>query len=275
MPSSRTAFAVRGRRRRRRRTAAAACRAVGRRAATGQQEQCHGHCAPPDRRLPHDRRPLRRAGPRCGPVILSTGRVADRFSRGGRPTVRGSGQDGGMTAPGHGAERPQQVVVVGPDGQPVGALPMPQSPTRTVGRVDRRHGRAAGQGHADRHDDQAAAGGGPGRAAGRRQPQPAARHPRGVDPRARGGPRPRAARRAGADHAAVHRGRAPSDAELRIAQAQLVGWLEGVFHGIQTALFAQQMAARAQLEEVRRQALPGGGPQADPSRRPVPVAPVP
>ena len=53
----------------------------------------------------------------------------------------------------------------------------------------------------------------------------------------------------------------PSDAELRIAQAQLVGWLEGVFHGIQTALFAQQMAARAQLEEMRRKALPGGAPQ--------------
>jgi len=51
---------------------------------------------------------------------------------------------------------------------------------------------------------------------------------------------------------------APSDAELRIAQAQLVGWLEGLFHGIQTALFAQQMAARAQLEQMRR-ALPGGG----------------
>ena len=50
----------------------------------------------------------------------------------------------------------------------------------------------------------------------------------------------------------------PSDAELRIAQAQLVGWLEGVFHGIQTALFAQQMAARAQLEEMRRRALPAG-----------------
>src|SRR5437868_7974836 len=49
----------------------------------------------------------------------------------------------------------------------------------------------------------------------------------------------------------------PSDAELRIAQAQLVGWLEGLFHGIQTALFAQQMAARAQLEEMRRRALPG------------------
>jgi hypothetical protein len=50
----------------------------------------------------------------------------------------------------------------------------------------------------------------------------------------------------------------PSDAELRIAQAQLVGWLEGLFHGIQTALFAQQMAARAQLEEMRRRALPMG-----------------
>jgi hypothetical protein len=49
----------------------------------------------------------------------------------------------------------------------------------------------------------------------------------------------------------------PSDAELRIAQAQLVGWLEGLFHGIQTALFAQQMAARAQLEQIRR-ALPPG-----------------
>ncbi|ASO17815.1 hypothetical protein FHR81_003999 [Actinoalloteichus hoggarensis] len=50
----------------------------------------------------------------------------------------------------------------------------------------------------------------------------------------------------------------PSEAELRIAQAQLVGWLEGLFHGIQTALFAQQMAARAQLEQMRRGALPPG-----------------
>ncbi|WP_269453222.1 bacterial proteasome activator family protein [Yinghuangia sp. ASG 101] len=49
----------------------------------------------------------------------------------------------------------------------------------------------------------------------------------------------------------------PTEAELRIAQAQLVGWLEGLFHGIQTALFAQQMAARAQLETMRR-ALPPG-----------------
>jgi Protein of unknown function (DUF2587) len=53
----------------------------------------------------------------------------------------------------------------------------------------------------------------------------------------------------------------PSDDELRIAQAQLVGWLEGLFHGIQTALFAQQMAARAQLEQMRR-ALPPGARQA-------------
>ena len=60
----------------------------------------------------------------------------------------------------------------------------------------------------------------------------------------------------------------PSDAELRIAQAQLVGWLEGVFHGIQTAVFAQQMAARAQLEELRRRALPGGASQQQPDLRP-------
>jgi hypothetical protein len=49
----------------------------------------------------------------------------------------------------------------------------------------------------------------------------------------------------------------PSDAELRIAQAQLVGWLEGLFHGIQTAIYAQQMAARAQLEQMRRGLPPG------------------
>ncbi|OQD53296.1 bacterial proteasome activator family protein [Streptomyces phaeoluteigriseus] len=53
----------------------------------------------------------------------------------------------------------------------------------------------------------------------------------------------------------------PSDAELRIAQAQLVGWLEGLFHGIQTTLFAQQMAARAQLEQMRRALPPGVGGQ--------------
>jgi len=66
------------------------------------------------------------------------------------------------------------------------------------------------------------------------------------------------------DEAAV-----PSEAELRVAQAQLVGWLEGLFHGIQATLLAQQMAARAQLEEMRQRGLPpgpgaGDGPPARP-----------
>ncbi len=55
-------------------------------------------------------------------------------------------------------------------------------------------------------------------------------------------------------------GEVPSDAELRIAQAQLVGWLEGLFHGIQTALVAQQMAAQAQLQQMRRGLPPGAAP---------------
>jgi proteasome activator-like protein len=62
----------------------------------------------------------------------------------------------------------------------------------------------------------------------------------------------------------------PSEAELRIAQAQLVGWLEGLFHGIQTTLFAQQMAARAQLEQMRRALPPGvmpGGEEGQPQPR--------
>jgi len=54
---------------------------------------------------------------------------------------------------------------------------------------------------------------------------------------------------------------APSEAELRVAKAQLVGWLEGLFHGIQATLFAQQMAARQQLDEMRRRLPPGTGPQ--------------
>jgi hypothetical protein len=53
----------------------------------------------------------------------------------------------------------------------------------------------------------------------------------------------------------------PSESEIRVAQAQLVGWLEGLFHGIQAAMFAQQAAARAQFEELRRRGLPGGQPQ--------------
>jgi Protein of unknown function (DUF2587) len=61
-------------------------------------------------------------------------------------------------------------------------------------------------------------------------------------------------------------GQTPSNSELRIAQAQLVGWLEGLFHGIQAALMAQQMAARAQLDQMRQNSLPEGGP--GPSMRP-------
>ena len=47
----------------------------------------------------------------------------------------------------------------------------------------------------------------------------------------------------------------PSESELRVVQAQLVGWLEGLFHGIQAAMFSQQAAARAQFEELRRRGL--------------------
>lgn len=68
----------------------------------------------------------------------------------------------------------------------------------------------------------------------------------------------------------------PTDAELRIAQAQLVGWLEGLFHGIQTALVAQQMAAQAQLQQMRQlppgMTPPGGG---MPGRGPQPGSPRP
>ncbi len=63
---------------------------------------------------------------------------------------------------------------------------------------------------------------------------------------------------------------APSEAELRVAQAQLVGWLEGLFHGIQTAIVAQQMAAQQQLQQMRL-ALPGGRP----GKAPTPGQPQP
>lgn len=60
----------------------------------------------------------------------------------------------------------------------------------------------------------------------------------------------------------------PTEVELRVAQAQLVGWLEGLFHGIQATLFAQQMAARQQLENMRQQIGPGGHPAGPPEDRP-------
>lgn len=58
----------------------------------------------------------------------------------------------------------------------------------------------------------------------------------------------------------------PSDAELRVAHAQLVGWLEGLFHGIQTALMAQQMAAQAQLKQMQHALPPGAGGPAEPDQ---------
>lgn len=68
---------------------------------------------------------------------------------------------------------------------------------------------------------------------------------------------------------------APSDAELRIAQAQLVGWLEGLFHGIQAALFAQQMVAQQQLETMRRALPPGAaGQESGPGQHPSPGMPT-
>jgi Protein of unknown function (DUF2587) len=58
----------------------------------------------------------------------------------------------------------------------------------------------------------------------------------------------------------------PTESEIRVAQAQLVGWLEGLFHGIQAAVWAQQMQARIQLEEVRRRGLPPGAPMPSPDQ---------
>ena len=170
-----------------------------------------------------------------------------------------------MSTPGN--EHPQQVVVVGPDGRPVGTMPLQQGAT----------------------DDD---GGGAALAEMVEQPAKVMRIGTMIKQlleEVRAAPLDDASRQRLRDiHASsireLEQGLAPelrdeleritlpfgedatpSDAELRIAQAQLVGWLEGVFHGIQTALFAQQMAARAQLEEMRRRALPGGhGPAPQP-----------
>ena len=169
-----------------------------------------------------------------------------------------------MTAPGTGPaagdRQLQQVVVVGPDGQPVGAVPMPS----------------------DGGDD----GGGGGLGDLVEQPAKVMRIGTMIKQlleEVRAAPLDDASRNRLRDiHASsireLEQGLAPelreeleritlpfnedetpSDAELRIAQAQLVGWLEGLFHGIQTALFAQQMAARAQLEQMRRALPPGSG----------------
>ena len=179
-----------------------------------------------------------------------------------------------MTAPDNGSGRSQQVVVVGPDGRPVGTMPM-------------QDGAASG----------GPGGGDVGGSVNDMVEQPAKVMRIGTMIKqlleeVRAAPLDDASRNRLRDiHASSIReleqglapelreeleritlpfseGETPSDAELRIAQAQLVGWLEGVFHGIQTALFAQQMAARAQLEEMRRRALPGG--QSSPAPGPHP-----
>jgi hypothetical protein len=172
-----------------------------------------------------------------------------------------------MTAPGNDNERPQQIVVVGPDGRPVGTMPMGGD------------GAAAGPEGTPSVSDMV------------EEPAKVMRIGTMIKQlleEVRAAPLDDASRNRLRDiHAASIReleeglspdlreeleritlpfseNATPSDAELRIAQAQLVGWLEGVFHGIQTALFAQQMAARAQLEEMRRRALPGGAQQMPP-----------
>jgi hypothetical protein len=166
-----------------------------------------------------------------------------------------------MTAPGTGNERAQQVVVVGPDGRPVGTMPMPQV-------VDQEPD-DDGQLNVSEMVEQPA------------KVMRIGTMIKQLLEEVRAAPLDEASRQRLRDiHQSsireLEQGLAPelrdeleritlpfsedaipSDAELRVAQAQLVGWLEGVFHGIQTALFAQQMAARAQLEEMRRRALPG------------------
>jgi hypothetical protein len=175
-----------------------------------------------------------------------------------------------MTAPSNGSDHPQHVVVVGPDGRPVGTMPVPSGSGED--------GDQDGGGVTDLVE----------------QPAKVMRIGTMIKQlleEVRAAPLDDASRQRLRDiHASSIRelesglspelrdeleritlpfteDSTPSDAELRIAQAQLVGWLEGVFHGIQTALFAQQMAARAQLEEMRRRALPGA-PGQQPDIRP-------
>ncbi|MFW3169824.1 bacterial proteasome activator family protein [Geodermatophilus sp. CPCC 206100] len=175
-----------------------------------------------------------------------------------------------MTAPGHGSERAQQVVVVGPDGRPVGTMPLPQAPDgggagtdgeATIGDMVEQPAKVMRIGTMIKQLLEEV----------RAAPLDDASRNRLRDIHAKSireleeGLAPELRDELERITLPFSEGETPSDAELRIAQAQLVGWLEGVFHGIQTALFAQQMAARAQLEEMRRRALPGGpsasGPQ--------------
>ena len=205
------------------------------------------------------------------------GAAASRRARMGSMTQPGNGNGGS-----DGGDGEQQVMVVGPDGRPLGMARVPRSPPRTattseqqgVGTMVEQPAKVMRIGTMIKQlleevrsaplDDASRL--------------PAARDPSSSIKELEEGLAPelrdelnRLSRRSPTTPR-------PSDAELRIAQAQLVGWLEGLFHGIQTALFAQQMAARAQLEQMRRGLPPGaatpgqagaGGP--GPGHRAVPV----
>ncbi len=163
------------------------------------------------------------------------------------------------------AREEEQVVVIGPDGQPIGTIPASALPSMTQGDDD--------EGDGERHITELV-----------EQPAKVMRIGsmiRQLLEEVKAAPLDEASRqRLKEIHAAsikeLETGLAPelveeldrltlpftedgtpSEGELRIAQAQLVGWLEGLFHGIQTAIYAQQMASRAQLEQIRR-ALPMG-----------------
>ena len=174
-------------------------------------------------------------------------------------------------APDRGARSPSRSSrssIIGPDGKAIGAVPASalagasEGGGRRGGRRAQPHRprRAAGEGHAHRQHDQAAARGGEGRSARRGQPQPPAGDPPASIKELEDGLAPELVEELERLSLPFADETTPSEAELRIAQAQLVGWLEGLFHGIQTALDAQQMAARAQFEQMRRALPPGAMP---------------
>jgi hypothetical protein len=173
-----------------------------------------------------------------------------------------------MTAPGYGSDG-QQVVVVGPDGRPVGGLPaesdeapaggldvsaMVEEPAKVM-RIGTMIKQLLEEVRAAPLDD----------ASRNRLRDIHAASIRELED----GLSPELREELERITLPFSEGETPSDAELRIVQAQLVGWLEGVFHGIQTAMFAQQMAARAQLEERRKALPPGSSPEQRPSHMPM------
>jgi proteasome activator-like protein len=169
--------------------------------------------------------------------------------------------------PAQGEQRPQTVVVVGPDGRPVGTV-----------NVDGGGGDGGGSGQPSEEEDLSRLIGQPAKVmrigsmikqlleevkAAPLDEKARARlteiHRRSID-ELETGLAPELVSELDRLALPFEEGSTPSEAELRMAQAQLVGWLEGLFHGIQAALVAQQMAARMQLEQMRsgRPALPSG-----------------